>query len=69
MDVYALTNMHNPPAPEGRFCDEHGNVLKPQLIHEYIQHTGNVCKGDRMSRSYSIQRQKWKWTGNLFSTC
>jgi hypothetical protein len=25
-DMYVLTNMHNPPATEGNFCDEHGNA-------------------------------------------
>ena len=29
-DVCLLTNIHDPPR-EGNYCDEHGNVIKPQL--------------------------------------
>jgi hypothetical protein len=38
-DVYVLTDMHNPPAKEGNFCDEHGNALKLQIVQDFYQHT------------------------------
>jgi hypothetical protein len=62
-DVYSLPNMHNPPATEGNFCDEHRNALKPQIAHDYM---GYVDKGDRMIKSYSIQWHTWKWTKKNF---
>jgi hypothetical protein len=65
-DVYVLTNMHNPPAMEGNFCDKHENTLKPQTVQDYNQHMGYVDKGDRMATSYSIQQQTWKWTKKIF---
>jgi hypothetical protein len=65
-DVYVLTNMHNPPATEGNFCDEHGNTLKLQIVQDYNQHIGYSGKGDRTTNSYSIQWQTWKWAKNFF---
>jgi hypothetical protein len=60
-----LMNMHNPPA-KGNFCDKHGNTLKPVIIQDYNQHMGYVDKSDRMTNTYSISRQTWKWTKKLF---
>jgi hypothetical protein len=39
-DVYVLTNMYNPPATEGNFCDENGNAWKPQILQGHNQHVG-----------------------------
>jgi hypothetical protein len=64
-DVYILTNMHHPPT-NGNFCDEHGNALKPVIVQDYNKHRGFIDLGDRMTNSYSIQRQTWKWTKKLF---
>jgi hypothetical protein len=64
-DIHVLTNMHHPPA-NGNFCDEHGNAIKPEIIQDYNRHIGYVDLGDRMTHSYSIQRQTWKWTKKLF---
>jgi hypothetical protein len=33
-----LTNMHNPLATEGNFCDENGNALKRQILQGHNQH-------------------------------
>jgi hypothetical protein len=60
-----LTNMLHPPR-EGNFCDKHGNTLKPVIIQDYNQHMGYVDKSDLMTNTYSISRQTWKWTKNLF---
>jgi hypothetical protein len=57
--------MHHPPT-NGNFCDEHGNAIKPEIIQDYNRHVGYVNLGDRMTNSYSIQRQTWKWTKKLF---
>jgi hypothetical protein len=57
--------MHNPPAKEGNFCDEHGNALKPQVALDCNQHMGYVDKGDRMTNSYSIQRWTRKWAKRI----
>jgi hypothetical protein len=65
-DMYVLTNMHNPPATEGNFCDKHGNTLKLQTVQDYNQHIGYFGKGDRMTNRYSIQWQTWKWTKTFF---
>jgi hypothetical protein len=67
--LYVLTNMHNPPAAEDNFFDRYGNALKPQIVQYYNQHMGYVARGDRMTNSYSIQRQTWKWTKIIVSTC
>jgi hypothetical protein len=47
MDV---TNMHNPLAREGNFCDENGNLLKPQILQGHNQHMWCTDKGDRMTQ-------------------
>jgi hypothetical protein len=65
-DMYVLTNMHNPPATEGNFCDENGNTLKPQISQGHNQHMGYVDKADRMTNSYSIRRWTWKWKKKPF---
>jgi hypothetical protein len=57
--------MHNPPATEGNFCDEHGNALKPQIVQDYNQHMDYTDKGDSLTNSFSIQQQTWKWTKKL----
>jgi hypothetical protein len=33
-----LTKIYSPPATEGNLCDEHGNVLKLQIVQDYNQH-------------------------------
>jgi hypothetical protein len=43
--------MHN-PTTNSNFCDEHGNILKPKIIHDYSPHMGSMDKGDRMVENY-----------------
>jgi hypothetical protein len=59
-----LTNMHTPPA-EGNFCDKHENAIKPVTVGHYNRHMGYADKSDRMSNSYSISCQTWKWINKL----
>jgi hypothetical protein len=54
-----LTNLHCPP-PEGNICDEHGNALKPMIVHDCNRHMGYVDKSDCMTKSYSIGSWTWK---------
>jgi hypothetical protein len=49
-DMYVLTNMHNPAATEGNFCDKNGNALKPQILQGHNQHMGYAEKGYRMTQ-------------------
>jgi hypothetical protein len=60
--------MHAAPA-EGNFCDEHGNAIKPAAAADYNKHVhvGYGDKADRMTNSYSISHQTWKWTRNCCS--
>lgn len=46
--------MHNPPAAEGNFCDEHGSALKLQIVQGYNQHVGYFGK----LQIYSFQWQE-----------
>jgi hypothetical protein len=68
-DVCVLTNMHNPPAIEGNFCDEHGNALKPQIIQDYNQHMGYVDKGDNGPPVTQSNGGHGSGQKNYFSTC
>jgi hypothetical protein len=63
--MYILTNMHNPPT-NGKFCDDHGNDVKPRIVQDYNWHMWYVDKGNKMADSYTIQRWTWKWTKKLF---
>jgi hypothetical protein len=38
-NVHVLTNIRYPP-PEGNFCDESGNALKPAIVEDYSQCMG-----------------------------
>jgi len=58
-------NIHDPPA-EGKFCNNKGKVIKPQIVVHYNRHMGYIDKGDRMANSYSINRRTWKCTKKLF---
>ena len=64
-DVRTLMNIHDPPA-EGKFCNNKGKVIKPQIVVHYNRHMGYIDKGDRMANSYSINRRTWKCTKKLF---
>jgi hypothetical protein len=50
-DVCMLTNFHDLPQ-EGNFCNEQGNVIKPEIVADYKHHLGYVDKGNRMANSY-----------------
>jgi hypothetical protein len=47
-EVYMMANMHN-PLPEGNFCDEHMNAVKPSIVEDYGRNMGSVDKADRMA--------------------
>jgi hypothetical protein len=63
-EVYMMANMHN-PLPEGNFCDEHRNAVKPSIVEDYSRNMGSVDKADRMANSYSTSQCTWKWTKKL----
>jgi hypothetical protein len=52
-----VTNIHH-PTQEGNFCDEQGNVIKPEIMTDYNHHNrGYIDKGDRMPNSCPINHQ------------
>jgi hypothetical protein len=55
-DICIVTNIHH-PIQEGNFCDEQGNVIKPEIMTDYIRHKGYVDKGERMPSGCSISHQ------------
>ena len=66
--IRMLTNIHNASA-EGKFCNELGKAIKPQIVMGYNHHMGYVDKGDRMANSYSTSRRTFKWTKNSSFIC
>jgi hypothetical protein len=58
-DINLLMNKYHPP-PEGNFCDEYGNTLKPAIIQDYNRHMKYVDNCDYMMNTSSISRQTWK---------
>jgi hypothetical protein len=64
-DICLVTNIHH-PLQEGYFCDEQGNVVKPEIMTDYIHHKGYVDKGERMPNSCSSSHQTWKRMKKLF---
>jgi len=58
-----VTNIHH-PTQEGNFCNEKGNVIKPDMMMDYNHHRGYRDKGDRMPKSCPMT---WKWMKKLFS--
>lgn len=65
-DNCMVTNIHH-PTQEENFCNEQGNVIKPEMMTNYNHHRGYIDKGDRMPNSCSINHQTWKWMKKLFS--
>jgi hypothetical protein len=61
-----VTNIHR-PTQEGNFCDEQGNVIKPEMMMNYNHHRGYMDTGDIMPNSCSISHHTWKWIKKLFS--
>jgi hypothetical protein len=61
-----VINIHC-PTQEGNFCDEQGNVIKPEMMTDYNHHRGYMDNSDRMPNSCSSSHQTWKWMKKLFS--
>jgi hypothetical protein len=55
-----------PPAAEGNFVDESGNVLKPHIIQHYTSNMGYIDVSERIGNSCRISRRIWKLTKKLF---
>jgi hypothetical protein len=62
-----MANMHN-PLPEGKFCDEHKNAVKPSTVEDYSRNMDSMDKPEKMADSYSISQCTWTWTEKLSST-
>ena len=62
--VRLLTNIHDPPR-EVKYCEEHGNAIKPAMWR-IITVTQGTLTIDRMTNSYTASRRTWSGKKALF---